>query len=92
MSGALSAYKREQELNFIRCRGCRRRLALTTAPQMAFCNELCANDYPAGENEDRNALIWTINKCRGIRQTKLAESFGVARQWVNKVIKDWSTR
>lgn len=87
----LSAYDAGRELHIVRCRGCRRRLALSSTPRTpTFCNELCAYDYPAAENEDRNALIWALSKYDGVRQTRLAVDFGVARQWVNKVVVEWS--
>lgn len=76
-------------LQVIRCRGCRRELAFSTTYRTpTYCDELCANDYPTGDNEDRNALLYDLSRCAQVPQLALSQMFGIARQWVNKLIND----
>lgn len=72
------------ELRDVRCRGCRRWLALGPRTFYVFCDALCAIDYPATPSEARDALMETLAQTEGFSRAQLAPMFGITRQAVTK--------
>lgn len=79
-----------KEIRVARCRACRRSTALTPLPYvLIYCSPTCAaEEYPAGDNEDRNDLIAALAELPEVNQGHLAGMFGVTRQAVSKILID----
>lgn len=73
-------------LEEIRCRSCRRLLAVGPKNQRAWCDTLCADDFSATEAEGRDALIEAIFHHRGVAKAALGREFGIARQRVDQIL------
>lgn len=70
----------------VRCRGCRRRIGVANdAHNGVYCNERCANDLPAGVNEDRDDLIVLMTQL-GTARVDLIKEFGLTKQRLSQVL------
>lgn len=81
-----------EEMVEIRCRGCRRLVAVGPADFRVYCDEMCATDYPATAAEARDALIEAIYQKTSKPKTAIAQEFGVSRQRVDQILAARSLR
>lgn len=74
----------------VRCRGCQRQIAVGHGPPMhkLFCSTPCAEDYPAGANEERDDLIETLVRLKGWNPTKVAAHFEITRQRAQQILQE----
>lgn len=70
----------------IRCRGCRRQIGVASdVHNGVYCSEVCANDIPAGVNEDRDAIIELLVRT-GTERVVVAKEFGLTKQRLSQVL------
>lgn len=72
-------------LTEVRCRGCRRLIGIAPIDYRIYCDTICASDYPAGSNEDRDALIMAVYREEKVRLADLARRFGLTRQRLSQI-------
>lgn len=77
----------KEHLIEIRCRSCRRIVGIGPADFRIYCDGLCSVDYPAVENEARDALIEAIYLKTHKPKTALARDFSVSRQRVDQILE-----
>lgn len=70
----------------VRCRGCRRLIGVAPADFRVYCDEWCADDFPAVASEGRDALIEAIYQHRGPSKSALGRLFGISRQRVDQIL------
>lgn len=70
----------------IRCRGCSRYLGTGPSDFRIYCDDWCAEDYPAVEAEARDALIEAIHQEWSTAKAVLARQFGISRQRVDQIL------
>jgi len=70
----------------IRCRGCRRLVGIGPSDLRIYCDEWCANDYPAVTAEGRDALIDAVYHERYPAKAALARQFEMSRQRVDQIL------
>lgn len=86
---SLTGRKEERDIVPVRCRSCRRTIALSTGTRLPlYCDELCVADIPAVENEDRNALMEVLFQCANISQRQMSNDFPVTRQAINLILQE----
>lgn len=59
---------------------------------LIYCSPECVADYPASDNEDRNALIETILQTSSLSKAEVAAKFGMTRQAVSKSMRERDPR
>lgn len=70
----------------IRCRGCRRQIGVASdVHNGVYCNEVCADDIPAGANEDRDATIELLVRI-GTDRATIGKEFGLTKQRLSQVL------
>jgi len=75
-----------EEFETLRCRACYRALGISPTERRAYCDYFCAEDVPAGINEDRDALLEAMYQKTLWTRPVLAEKFGVSRQRVDQIL------
>lgn len=74
------------EMVEVRCRGCGRLLGVAPADFRIYCDQMCAEDYPAVTAESRDALIEAVFQMRSPAKAVIAKSFGISRQRVDQIL------
>lgn len=71
----------------VHCRGCRRQIGVHPhgEPSGVYCTEMCADDIPAGLNEDRDALIEILVRT-GTDRATVTKTFGLTKQRLSQVL------
>lgn len=82
----MSVIALQENMEEVRCRGCRRLLGVAPADFRIYCDEMCAGDFPVATAESRDALIEAIFQKTGRSKTSLAEEFGVSRQRIDQIL------
>lgn len=74
----------------IPCRGCKRLIAVGNGPPMhkVWCSEICANDWPVTDNEDRDAIIETLARLRDWTPTRVAMNFDITRPRAQQILRE----
>lgn len=73
----------------VHCRGCGRKVAEAPQDFRAFCNRICAEDFPISQHEARDSLIETVYGAETPpTKTDIAAAFGVTRQRVTQIINE----
>jgi hypothetical protein len=77
-----------RELVDVRCRGCRRILGVAKRDTQVYCDDDCAQDYPATSTEARDALIEAVylSKRGAYTHEMVGEMFGMTRQRVQQIL------
>lgn len=75
-----------EDMEDVRCRGCRRLLAIGPQDFRAYCDDQCATDFPATAAEGRDALIEAIWQKTSRAKTALARDFGMSRQRIDQIL------
>jgi hypothetical protein len=76
-------------LHRIRCAGCRQTVAFSASPttlrHKVYCDEYCAAQAPATENNERN-IEWTALADAGVSPVKIGQMYGSAHSVVYKTL------
>lgn len=75
-----------EELVEVRCRGCGRYLGKGRQDWRMFCDDWCAEDFPAVAAEGRDALIEAMHQTRSTPKAVLGRLFGLSRQRVDQIL------
>jgi len=71
----------------VRCTTCNRRIAVSGAQKWGlYCDEFCAQDLPASDQEMRDSVIEAAARDTDVPMTKVAARFGLTRQRVYQVL------
>ncbi|MER5754275.1 hypothetical protein [Streptomyces sp. NPDC002088] len=70
----------------VRCRGCRRLLGVSKKDAPIFCDEMCANDFPAASTEARDALVEAVYYKGRHTYDILGKMFGFSRQRAAQIV------
>jgi hypothetical protein len=74
------------ELVEVRCRGCGRRLGVAKKDAPLYCDEMCAEDFPAVSTEARDALMEAVYLSGQYTYDRLGVMFNFTRQRAAQVI------
>lgn len=76
----------------VRCRGCRRLLGVAKVDNPIYCDERCAQDFPASRTEARDALVEAVYLKGYYTFVQMGEMFGFTRQRGAQIVKERDIR